>query len=1070
MNEQDTSELEETIFAASLAIASTEERRRYLDQACAGKPALREAVEALLAGHAEPHGILDGGHDFLPSGAGASDGAAPPPASFESSESVGSVIGGRFKLLEQIGEGGMGVVFMAEQQHPVRRRVALKVVKAGMDTRQVVARFEAERQALAVMDHPSIARVFDAGATDNGRPYFVMELVQGVPITRYCDAHRLPLRERLALFVQVCQAVQHAHQKGIIHRDLKPTNVLVATSDGRPVPKVIDFGVAKALHQRLTDHTVFTSFGAVVGTLEYMSPEQAEMDLSGTDTRSDVYSLGVLLYELLTGTTPLDRGRLKDAAYGELLRIIREVEPPRPSTRISQSGLDVLAAISARRGTDASRLVKFVAGDLDWIVLRSMEKDRNRRYETASALAADVQRFLSDEPVAARPPSAVYKFRKFARRNRGMLAMGVALAAVLLIATAVSAVLAVRAKRSERLAESRLEAETRARSEAEAARQSARAEAQRARVEAAVSAAINDFLNKDLLGQANLYDEPDRDVKLRTVLDRAAEKTGARFQDRPLVEAAVRHTLGSAYESLGELKKAEDHHRRAMELRRVHAGTDHPDTLVSVAEFADSRRASDRPEEAVKLYEQTLSTWRDRLGPEHPATFLLMAGLANTYLNLGRGEDARKLAGEALMVAANAGPDDPDTLSAMSYVALALGGTDAGLKLHEALFSACKSRHGLDHADTLMSANNLAVIYGGLGRNDEAVQLFKETLPVQRARLGADHPSTLLAAHNLVCLLEMMGRNDEVIQLGEETFALQKRKLGSSHTLTVRTMKVVNSAYARLFQQEKAVGLREEVLALETEKFGPDHRNNLESLNRLTQYSVLHALAPETGRDERLKQFAAGEQYLKEVARRAKLVKEGPRAAEKAERFIATAEVCADVCRDAIAEMQEAPGPYHTAPASVPGRIEAEDFDRGGQGAAFYDASLPRGASTRRRSLVDAEPCADEGGGDNVCHIQQGEWLNYTVDVAQAGDYDLELRLSSIKPGAQIHVEVDGVNVTGPLDVPLTLDWKVHRTVTRRGVRLRAGRQVVRVCFDRNQTGGDTVCNLNWIAFRTSGQ
>src|SRR5215218_4861793 len=318
--------------------------------------------------------------------------APGPPA-----EGAGAVIG-PYKLLQQIGEGGMGTVFMAEQTRPVLRKVALKVIKPGMDSRQVVARFEAERQALAMMDHANIARVFDGGATEAGLPYFVMELVQGVPITKYCDDNRLTPRERLELFVPVCQAIQHAHTKGIIHRDIKPTNVLVTLYDGRPVPKVIDFGVAKAVDQKLTDRTLFTQYGTLVGTLEYMSPEQAEASGLGVDTRSDVYSLGVLLYELLTGSTPLTRTRLKEAAYAEVLRMIKEEEPPRPSTRLSDSGA-ALASISARRHREPASLTRLVRGELDWIVMKTLEKDRGRRYETASAFAADLRRYLNDEPV-----------------------------------------------------------------------------------------------------------------------------------------------------------------------------------------------------------------------------------------------------------------------------------------------------------------------------------------------------------------------------------------------------------------------------------------------------------------------------------------------------------------------------------------------------------------------------------------------------------------------------------------------------------------------------------------------
>src|SRR5207253_552453 len=353
-------------------------------------------------------------------------------------EQPGTLIG-PYKLLQQIGEGGMGVVYMAEQQAPVRRKVALKVIKPGMDSAQVIARFEAERQALAMMDHQNIARVLDAGTTASGRPFFVMELVHGVPITKYCDDNRLTPRERLELFLPVCQAIQHAHQKGIIHRDVKPSNVMVTLYDGQPVVKVIDFGVAKATDQKLTERTLFTQYGTLVGTLEYMSPEQAEMSALGVDTRSDIYSLGVLLYELLTGNTPLSHKRMKEAAYAEILRLIKEEEPPKPSTRLSDSGA-ALASISANRHTEPAKLTKLLRGELDWIVMKALEKDRNRRYDSASAFAADVQRYLNDEPVQACPPSTWYRFRKFARRNRRALAIS-ALLGVMLVA-AVAAVVA----------------------------------------------------------------------------------------------------------------------------------------------------------------------------------------------------------------------------------------------------------------------------------------------------------------------------------------------------------------------------------------------------------------------------------------------------------------------------------------------------------------------------------------------------------------------------------------------------------------------------------------------------
>jgi serine/threonine protein kinase/WD40 repeat protein len=414
---------EESIFNLARKLDSGAIREVYLCQACGDNAELRTRVQALLDVHEQEK-------DFLASPAGVIATCEEP-----GKEGLGTLIG-PYKLMEQIGEGGMGVVFVAEQQHPVRRKVAVKVIKPGMDTREVIARFEAERQALALMDHPNIARVFDAGATESGRPYFVMELVRGVGIMQFCDENRLTLRQRLELFVHVCQAVQHAHQKGIIHRDLKATNILVTLHDGTPVVKVIDFGVAKAIGQQLTDKTIYTRFTQMIGTPMYMSPEQAEMSGLDIDTRSDIYALGVLLYELLTGATPFDNERLRTAPYDEIRRIVREEEPPRPSQRISTLLADALTAVSAQRRTDPKRLSQLCRGELDWIVMKALEKDRNRRYETASAFAADVERYLKDEPVQACPPSAGYRLRKFFRRYKGAV-----LAASLLVLVLVGGII-----------------------------------------------------------------------------------------------------------------------------------------------------------------------------------------------------------------------------------------------------------------------------------------------------------------------------------------------------------------------------------------------------------------------------------------------------------------------------------------------------------------------------------------------------------------------------------------------------------------------------------------------------
>jgi serine/threonine protein kinase/WD40 repeat protein len=487
------------LFVAALDLPDPQARQALLERECAADVELRQRLEVLLKAHDDPVSALDRplaavgpvaanavqpGAAEAPTSAPSEKSPAGPAlaeatSSHSPSEGVGTVIAEKYKLLESLGQGGMGAVFMAQQTAPVKRLVALKLIKLGMDSRQILTRFEAERQALALMDHPNIARVFDAGATDSGRPYFVMELVKGVPITRFCDERQLSTRERLELFIPVCQAIQHAHQKGVIHRDIKPTNVLVALYDDRPVPKVIDFGVAKAAGGQLTDASLVTGFGALVGTPEYMSPEQAQLNQLDIDTRSDVYALGVLLYELLTGTTPIDHKRLGQDALLEILRVIREEEPPRPSTRLSTS--NALASIAATRRTEPARLAKLMRGELDWIIMKCLEKERSRRYETANGLARDLERYLHDEVVEARPPSVGYRLRKFVRKHRPAFAMAATVLLLLAAGLAVSTWQAVRARQAEsRTAQALTEAEQNQR---ETEEQRGRADEQRIKAE-----------------------------------------------------------------------------------------------------------------------------------------------------------------------------------------------------------------------------------------------------------------------------------------------------------------------------------------------------------------------------------------------------------------------------------------------------------------------------------------------------------------------------------------------------------------------------------------------------------
>jgi serine/threonine protein kinase len=838
------------IFVGALRLAPAL-RQAYLHEACGDDDDLRRRVQNLLAADLEAGSFLKPvAHVGL---AERDDPCVEKP---------GAMIG-PYKLLQQIGEGGMGSVFMAEQAHPVQRKVALKIVKPGMDSKQVIARFEVERQALAMMDHQNIARVLDAGTTGEGarderrgasetasalaprpsplvpsagRPYFVMELVHGVPITQFCDERKLTLRERLALFVPVCKAIHHAHQKGIIHRDVKPSNVLVTMYDDKPVPKVIDFGVAKALEQRLTERTLFTQFGALVGTFEYMSPEQAEMNAFGVDTRSDIYSLGVLLYELLTGTTPLENTRLREAALDETVRMIREEEAPRPSLRLSSS--DNLAKIAAARNTDPARLSRLVRGEIDWIAMKCLEKDRSRRYDTASALAMDVERYLNNEAVEACPPSPAYRLRKFVRRHqRAVLAAATVVFLLIagIVGTTWGLVNAVEARHDEaeqrRIAEAK-EAEALAdkaaalaaadrerqatqrefeqRRVAESLQRVAQANERKALAESQVAEAVRNFLQSDLLRQASARKQADtlrlrgggfkfvENPTIKELLDRAAveltpAKIDTKFPDQPEVQASILRTVGGTYLAVGEYKKAIDFLTRACVLYRDTCGADHPDTRVTLNE------------------------------------------LAVTYLEAGNPAKAIAMLEEVRQLYAQAGDRDGalDALSNLGAALRAAGDATRAITLLEEVRDARLAQLGPDHLTVLPVLNNLALSYFEAGRLPQAIALFEKVRDGRAKELGDKHPATLTAMNNLAQTYDASGRVAEAIALYEQVRDAQMTLRGADHPETIATLNNLGSAYSTAGEMPRAIALLEQARDAITKKLGADHPLTLTTMNNL---------------------------------------------------------------------------------------------------------------------------------------------------------------------------------------------------------------------------------------------
>ncbi len=836
------------VFFAALEQRDPEQRKAILDRICGDDLELRRQAERLLAAHDDAGDFLAEPLRGLPPTLARFTGIGTSPGAPIGSADLSGTGIGRYRLLEQIGEGGMGVVYMAEQRDPIRRRVALKIIKPGLDTKQVIARFEAERQALALMDHPNIARVLDAGATDLGRPYFVMELVRGVPITEYCDQERLSIPQRLELFVLVCQAVHHAHQKGIIHRDIKPSNVLVTVNDGRAVPKIIDFGVAKATNQQLTDRTLFTNFSQVVGTPLYMSPEQAEMTSVDVDTRSDVYSLGMLLYELLTGTTPFARQLLRDKAFDEVLRIIREETPPRPSTRISTLG-QTRTLVAAQRQADPDRLHRLVRGDLDWIVMKSLEKNRMRRYDSAAGLAADVRRYLASEPIEAGPPSAIYRLRKFARRNRAAVATLTTVFAALILGTTVSTWQAVRATRAERRADqqsaeahaSALAAQQereRADSQAQDAQSKAReAIAERERAEEAfrqARQAVDDSFTliseNEIVNSAGL--QPLRKALLEHALQYYEGFLRDRVDDRDLrIELAKTYIrVGHIRQMLGEMPASEEAYQQAANKFTVLVQENSADASlqhylgISLRDLGIVQRLTGHTLDAERLLLQAVAIQNPVL-EQAPANVDYRRSLANSYNNLGNvyTDANRKAEAEgayeqaiAILVALPTGdPQNVDVLADLAGVYNNLGGIQrvrGSSHAEESYRKAVSILEGLSRSqqhegrflDSLARAyNNLAGFLEATGRTEDADKLFSQVLEIKERRAREnpaipDHRSALADGYyNLARSQHISGRIETSETLGRQALEIQQRLVSEYPTVFEYQRKLANS-YALL--------------------------------------------------------------------------------------------------------------------------------------------------------------------------------------------------------------------------------------------------------------------------------
>lgn len=793
------------------------------------------------------------------------DSATPGGSLTGSHPSVGVIAGtqidGRYLLTRKVGEGGMGEVWAADQISPVKRTVAIKLIKTGMDSRAVISRFEQERQALALMDHPNIAQVFDAGVTDRGQPYFVMEFVNGLALGSFCDERRLTPNERLELFVPICQAVQHAHQKGIVHRDLKPTNILVSMIDDRPVPMVIDFGVAKATGPKLTEESIVTQLGTMVGTLAYMSPEQAGLAENDIDTRADIYSLGVILYELLTGLRPIDCKRLASDGLAEMVRVIQEEEPSRPSTKLSSN--NHLPAIAAQRSVDPRKLPAMLKGELDWLVMKCLDKQRERRYGTANALARDIQRYLLDEPIEARPPSASYRFSKFVHRNKGLV-IASGLIGLLLVGGIVGTGFGLfraesarrKAVRAEASATERAESERRAK--LEATRQSAIAQAnaeneKRANAQAQkrlrqveksneILASVFDSLQPSEIAESN---RPLQAVLVEKLNLAVQQLEGESIGD-PLVVAQMQMQLGRSLLVLSEPAQARELFEKAQKTRLDLLGPHDPKTFACDHNLAMAILTLGDIQQAIQMLEETLELQLSILGESHVGIPASKNNLAQAYIENSQPKKALPLMKDVVARQSEFhGKYHPETLRSVSILAEvydAIGQSSRAMGLHKKNLDALTTALGPNHPTTLLGMLDLASSYQEVGKAQEALAMFESCYQRMKETLGHDHATTILAMGRLASLYKEMG-HERALPLLEETYQRSKDKFGSEHQDTLMSMSNLASGYQAVGQKKQALEWFQRTHGLTLKKLGADHQNTLRSGNNLAMsYQALGML------------------------------------------------------------------------------------------------------------------------------------------------------------------------------------------------------------------------------------